>query len=230
MRISSLKAILKQRLCGFSTPADRPGDDGVVVVDGIGHRAYVGGLWESLGSLQFRFMVDNGLEPQHVFLDIACGSLRAGVRFIPYLEPGNYLGIDVKQELIDAGIKNELGQKLYNLKRPEFVVSETFEFSRFSKQPDFALAHALFIHLSDQQILLCLRNLRAIANAKARFYATFFESDEPRRTVLDHHPFIIISHTRGQMIEFGRLSGWDTRYIGNWGHPRGQIMIEYSAG
>ena len=229
MRISSLKAMIKRRLRATPNAGAEPENAGIATVDGIGHRSYVGGLWEHLGSLQFRFMVDHGLEPQHVFLDIACGSLRAGVRFIPYLEPGNYLGIDVKQGLIDAGIQTELGQKLYSLKRPEFVASETFEFSRFSKQPDFALAHALFIHLTDQQILTCLRNLRAVAHDKTKLYATFLESSEPRRTVLDHHPFVIINHTRAQMSEFGRLSGWGFRYIGEWGHPRGQIIVEHSA-
>ena len=57
----------------------------------FGHRDYVGAHWEELGSLQFRFMVDQGLLPHHVLVDIACGSLRGGVHFIPYLDPGNYL-------------------------------------------------------------------------------------------------------------------------------------------
>lgn len=61
-------------------------------IGGEGPRGYVGGLWHELGELQFRFLVDQGLRPEHVLLDIACGSLRGGVRFVPYLNPGNYLG------------------------------------------------------------------------------------------------------------------------------------------
>lgn len=229
MGLASLKAMINRLRRGESGAGAPPEESGDTIVDGIGHRSYVGGLWESLGSLQFRFLIDHGLEPQHVFVDIACGSLRAGVQFIPYLNAGNYLGIDVKQELIDAGIKDELGEKLYKLKRPEFVASENFEFARFSKRPSFALAHALFIHLTDEHILTCMRNLRAVVDPGAKLYVTYLESDKPRRTEWDHHPFVIINHTRDQMIEFGRSTAWNARYIGNWGHPRGQIMVEYTA-
>ena len=58
----------------------------------MGHRQYVGGCWDEIGRLQFDYLVSQGLRPNHYLLDIACGSLRAGIHFIPYLEPGHYLG------------------------------------------------------------------------------------------------------------------------------------------
>ncbi|HEY2200624.1 MAG TPA: hypothetical protein VGH56_01955, partial [Solirubrobacteraceae bacterium] len=67
--------------------------EGDLGVGMVGHRAYIGGRWEEYGQLEFDFMVERGLRPEHVMLDIACGSLRAGVRLIPYLDAGNYLGI-----------------------------------------------------------------------------------------------------------------------------------------
>jgi len=45
-----------------------------------------------MGQWQLDFLVGQGLRPWHCLLDLACGSLRAGVRFIDYLEPGHYLG------------------------------------------------------------------------------------------------------------------------------------------
>jgi hypothetical protein len=54
----------------------------------LGHRGFIGGLWDELGRLQVDFPVSEGLEPAHVLLDIGCGSLRGGVHLIPYLEPG----------------------------------------------------------------------------------------------------------------------------------------------
>lgn len=56
----------------------------------LGHRSYVGGCWDEIGKLQFDFMLKEGLKPEHYFLDVACGSLRAGLHFIPYLEVGHY--------------------------------------------------------------------------------------------------------------------------------------------
>ena len=66
----------------------------------VGHRAYIGGRWEEWGRVEFEFMVSRGLRPEHVLLDIACGALRAGVHFIPYLDAGNYLGIEKELSLI----------------------------------------------------------------------------------------------------------------------------------
>ena len=60
----------------------------------MGHRNWVGGGWDEIGKLQFDFLISRGLKPHHVFLDIACGSLRAGRFLIPYLDAGNYLGIE----------------------------------------------------------------------------------------------------------------------------------------
>ncbi len=202
-------------------------DTGSEIVDGKGHREYVGGLWEAVSSLQFRFMVEQGLEPQHVLLDVACGSLRGGVRFIPYLEAGNYLGLDIKQELIDIGIEHELGAKLHALKKPEFVVSGRFEFNRFSRQPGFAIAQSLFTHLTAGDIQLCLQNLRQVAVPRTRFYVTFFESQQPVANPGESDPHGGFRYTRTQMAQFGEAHGWAGRYIGDWQHPRQQMMFEY---
>jgi SAM-dependent methyltransferase len=201
---------------------------GSEMVGSRGHREYVGGLWEVLGTLQFRYMVQQGLEPQHVLLDIACGSLRAGVRIIPYLDRGNYLGFEIEQRLIDIGIRQELGLQLYEIKRPEFVVSDAFEFERFSKQPDFVLAHAVFTQLTEADILACLENLRRKAKSSTRLYATFNESDGTVQNPARSDPHLSFYYTQKQMFQFGKASGWSTRYIGDWNHPRRQKMLEYS--
>jgi hypothetical protein len=220
--MGSIKQALIRRL------VESVGEDaGSVIVDGDGHRDYVGGLWEALGTLQFKFMVDQGLEPRHVLLDVACGALRAGVRFIPYLEPGNYLGIEMHQKLIDAGVEIELGKKLYALKKPELVVSDQFEFDSFSRLPDFAIAQSLFSHLTAEDISRCLRNLRAVAKPSTKFYASFFETARPQKNVDRSEPRGKFLYTRDQMSELGAKGGWKSRYIGDWNHPRDQQMFEY---
>jgi len=45
-------------------------------IKAAGHRRYVGGMWEEIGQLQFDYLVSQGLRPEHVFCDVACGSLR----------------------------------------------------------------------------------------------------------------------------------------------------------
>lgn len=52
--------------------------DGTVGMYLLGHREYVGGMWDEIGKLQFNFLLSRGLRPEHVFLDIACGPLGGG--------------------------------------------------------------------------------------------------------------------------------------------------------
>lgn len=194
-----------------------------------GHREYVGGLWEEIGKLQFDFMLRMGLRPEHVLLDIACGSLRGGRHFIPYLDRGNYLGIEKEASLLRAGIRQELGRKLLTQRAPEFVISDSFEFHKFSKRPDFALAQSLFTHLAPGDIQACLTRLRANVNPGARLYATFRIRDDPAPATAQSHAHRGFDYSQAMAEEFGRKAGWAARYIGDWGHPRGQQMLEYVA-
>jgi|HubBroStandDraft_4_1064222.scaffolds.fasta_scaffold99337_2 SAM-dependent methyltransferase len=203
----------------------RPADEEVLSKEG--HREFVGGLWDEMGQLQFDFLVKQGLRPNHVFLDVACGSLRAGRLLIPYLEPGNYLGIDKYAEVIEAGKAKEISPDLLQFRRPEFVVSDSFEFEKFSKRPDFCIAQSLFTHLRKPEIQGCFRKLAAFVKPGCRFFATYGEASIPIPQLASSHSVRSFFYTRRAMEAFGRQSGWESNYIGNWGHPRGQVMVEY---
>jgi ubiquinone/menaquinone biosynthesis C-methylase UbiE len=67
------------------------------------HRDFVGGMWEELGRLQLEFLKHQGLLPAHSLLDVGCGALRGGVRFVDYLNSGLYCGLDMNESLLEAG-------------------------------------------------------------------------------------------------------------------------------
>lgn len=192
------------------------------------HRQYVGGFWTKIGLLQFNFLQAQGLMPSHCLLDIGCGALRGGVHFIPYLDPGNYLGLDCNQSLIERGIAQELGTLAYEERKPIFVVSDCFEFKRFPKIPHFSIAQSLLTHLVSADICLCLANLRNFVASKHLLFATFY------RGLSAHNPKISHSqkgfhYTPGEMEGFGRVTGWKSTYIGHWRHPRHQMMMKYES-
>ncbi len=194
----------------------------------IGYRNYVGGMWDEIGDLQFKYIVSQGMRPEHCFLDVGCGALRGGWRFIDYLESGNYLGFDKEKELIKIGKKKVLTKKLLEEKSPEFVISDNFEFEGFSKKPEYAIALSLFTHLNRDDIVTCLTNLKKFVKKDHKFFATFFEGksiENPGSShSLDH-----FDYTRNEMIEFGKIAGWKSEYIGDWDHPRDQKMMKYTA-
>lgn len=194
----------------------------------LGRRLYAGGMWDYIGKLQFNYLVSQGLKPTDCFLDVACGSLRGGIHFIKYLNKGNYLGIDKEEDLVKTGVEKELGKQTFEEKKPEFVFSDKFEFYKFSKKPQLSLALSLFAHLNSKDIELCLRNLREFVDKGHIFFSTFFEGDSKKNRTkshsLDH-----FEYSRDEMISFGEKYGWESLYIGNWNHPRDQMMMKYIA-
>ena len=200
-------------------------------VERLGHRKYVGDMWDEIGQMQYDFLVDKGLRPTDILLDIGCGALRGGVHFIRYLERGHYLGIDREQTLLQRGVSEELGDQLFHEKEPELIASSNFEFERFSLRPSYAFAQSLFTHLNKQDIERCFRNLRPVVDPGSRFFATFSETKTPDRMVRfgRSHPHAGFYYTKDEMTGFGSNDGWRSRYIGDWGHPRGQMVVEYMA-
>ncbi|MBA2678145.1 MAG: hypothetical protein H0U76_07115 [Ktedonobacteraceae bacterium] len=193
----------------------------------VGHRSYVGGLWDEMGTLQFNFLLKEGLQPHHYLMDIACGSLRAGVHFISYLEAGHYLGIEKEEKLIQAGIEKELGKEIYGLKKPCLIVSSAFEFDKFDARPDYALAQSLFTHLPPAYIETCFKNLRHCIHDDGVFYATFWEVEVEVANPSKPNDRGFFGYTRQQMENFGISNGWKAEYIGDWNHPRGQKIVRF---
>ena len=201
----------------------REGEEGI---GEMGHRAYVGGMWEEVGKLQFDFLVGQGLKPSHFFLDIGCGALRGGVHFIRYLEPGHYLGIEKERTLLELGIERELGRAVYEEKKPELLVSARFEVDRLSRKPEFSVAQSLFTHLEESDIRLCLGNLGRVVEPGHLLFATFFEGSSwfnPKAS----HSHEGFRYTRRAMQRFGEAAAFRATYIGPWRHPRGQMMMRF---
>lgn len=207
------------------------GKDMVFGPDGIqriGHREYIGGRWDEIGQLQFDFLKSQGLKPHHYFLDVGCGSLRAGVHLIPYLEAGHYMGLEKEQLLIDAGLNDELPADVRDAKDPQLICSDCFDFSTCRDKADYAIAQSLFSHLRDDLVHMCFANLRSTMAADGSFYATFHEVDSKFESPDKETDYGCFQYTPAQMEEFGTANGWEAHYIGNWNHPRDQVMVRYT--
>jgi hypothetical protein len=198
------------------------GAEGVAV---LGHRGYVGREWDAIGAAQLWFLRERGLQPGDVLCDIGCGSLRGGRHLIPYLHRGHYLGLDAVRELVAAGIERELAPGVLAAKAPEFVISDRFEFERFSRVATVALAVSLFTHLNRDDIVSCLTRLARWTGGACACYVTFFEVRRAVRNYRTSHPHLGFHYTRAEMADFGARAGWPSEYIGEWGGR--QMMMRY---
>lgn len=216
-----------RRWFGPRTSRRKPeGEAGIRI---LGHRRYVGGRWEEIGRLQFDFLRGRGLRPEHHLLDVACGALRAGVHFVPWLDAGCYHGIEKEAELVRLGLEEELDPALRAQKAPQVLVDADFRFDRFGVAFDHALANSLFTHLPAAMIRTCLERLRPVMVPGGVFHASFFEVPKPVRNDATPHDHGDFHYTRGELEALGTAAGWRCEYVGAWGHPRGQRMMAFHA-
>lgn len=75
----------------------------------------------------FNLLTSVGLRQHHRVLDIGCGSLRVGRLLIPYLNQGNYFGVEPNEWLVSDGILNEIGQDQIEIKQPTFSFRSSLE-------------------------------------------------------------------------------------------------------
>lgn len=205
------------------------------IADGA-HRRFVGGVWDTHGETQLNYLKTHGLQPHHRLLDIGCGCFRAGRYFIDYLEPGHYFGIDANHSLMTTGYDVELSdEQRARLPITNLRANDRFDVS-FGEQVDFAIAQSVFTHVSLNHIRLCLYRASKTVKPGGSFFATFFE--RPRTTEIDRiiaphkpKPFFteknVFWYYRGDLEWAASFSPWRVNYIGDWGHPANQKMMQF---
>ena len=202
------------------------------------HRALVGDMWEEIGSLQLNFLVSHGLCPSHRLLDIGCGSCRGGVKFAAYLDADHYYGTDLNRSLLEAGYEKEIiaAGLASKVPRSNLIEDGSFDFGWVREPFDYAIAQSVFTHLPLPAFRRCLESLPPAMKRGGKFYATFFEAPESLPETLRHEPGGIVTKKDADPYHF-RLSDiesivsglpWGLRYIGEWGHPRSQRMLEFT--
>lgn len=203
-------------------------------VDPEWHRKAVGGLWDTIGALQFELLVREGLQPQDHLLDIGCGSLRGGVRFIRYLDEGHYAGIDKSAERLAAGREVELPVAGLVEKKPVLQVLEDFEFEQLDQRFDYAIALSLFTHLPIELIERCLVRLDPVLAPGGKLFATFLELDRAdQERVLDRSERLYAKdpnfwYSFEDLRAACEGTGLEARYVGDWGHPRDQKLAVFT--
>lgn len=201
------------------------------------HRESVGGAWDEIGRLQHGYLLATGLKPSSYLLDVGCGALRGGVHFVRYLEPGHYYGIDVNESLLRAALVKELPEAGLADRLPPENLRATSRFEcDFGVRFDTALAVSVFTHLPLNHIRLCLFQVAKVVAPGGRFFATYFPADPGRafdrpvrqkatRTFPERDPYHYLPSDLAWAAT--SVARWEPKQVGDWGHPRGQHMIEF---
>lgn len=180
--------------------------------------------WLALGKLQYDYLLGHGLRPEHRMLEIGCGNLRAGWRFIDYLEPGHYYGIDISPDiLLDAlrvvaerGLQGKLPSlALVNDLTFDFLPDEHF---------DVVHAHSVFSHSPLNVIDECLANVGRIMRPDGWFDFTFDRTDGEEHHVL-YEDFYYRTDT---LIGLAESHGLRAKFMDDWErlpHKQSKIRV-----
>lgn len=178
--------------------------------------------WLALGQMQFDYLTEHGLKPEHRMLDIGCGNLRAGWRFIDYLHEGNYYGIDISPDILVAG-KKVLAERGLQEKLPHLTITQdlTFDFlpeGRF----DVVHAHSVFSHSPLEVIEECFANVGRVLAPGGFFDFTFDRTEGNEHHVL-REDFYYRTDT---LIALAEEYGLSARFMDDWERrPHGQSKI-----
>ena len=199
------------------------GDDlGLGLKPGDPHyRAYVGPPedYDLIAAMTFNLLTTLGLRQHHTLVDIGCGSLRAGRLFIPYLNAGNYVGIEPNRWLIDEGLRRELGSDIVRIKQPRFYYADGPAVLQGSGlTADFAVAQSIFSHCGLDLIESWLGGIAPFLASTGALAATFLMADEDFSGTGWVYPECV-GFTQPTLEQTAANAGL-TLQILDWRHPR----------
>ncbi len=181
--------------------------------------------WEQIQKYQFNFLMTMGLQPHHTFLDIGCGPLSGGLVLIPYLQAGNYVGIDVRKTSI-AEAYIQIAKSDLVLKNPSLVVSESFGRHELGERKfDYVWASQVLYHLDDEKIKMCLEHISDRMKPGTKFYGDIlgFPNKVWGCPDLQWHEFRFYLHTIdfvSKIAEEYNLKVADLGEIQNFNYPK----------
>jgi cyclopropane fatty-acyl-phospholipid synthase-like methyltransferase len=168
--------------------------------------------------MTFGLLTTLGLRQHHRVLDVGCGSLRSGRLLIPYLNVGNYTGLEPNEWLIGEGIHRETGEDQIRIKRPNLIVGSTAGSLDPAGRYDFAVAQSIFSHCGTDLLEGWLTGLSPHLPDTGALVATFLVAEQDYTGSGWVYPGCV--HYRISTMErLARQAGLGFRLL-DWKHPR----------
>ncbi|MBT2368781.1 class I SAM-dependent methyltransferase [Streptomyces sp. ISL-10] len=178
--------------------------------------------WLAIGQMQFDYLREHGLGPHDRMLEIGCGNLRAGWRFIDHLEPGHYYGIDISPDILIEAKKTLVRYGLQH-KLPYLTPVDNLTLD-FLPDASFTVvhAHSVFSHSPLEVIDECLANVGRVL-APGGFFDFTYDRTEAREHQVLGEDFYYRTQT---LISLAARHGLAARFMDDWERlPHGQSKL-----
>lgn len=173
----------------------------------------------------YDYLIEQGLKPEHVFLDVGCGACRTAQKIVPYLHKNNYYGVDRMPELIEFGLNEVFDEQTVFGKNPKFSVNSEFNLDFVDKPVDYVWCQSLMSHLDEHDIKKCLNNIKRLCHDNTRIYFTYFQRQgQERHQNINSNSKVDIQYDKKVMDNIVSECGYTKIFNNAFGHPRGQWM------
>ncbi|WP_179827561.1 class I SAM-dependent methyltransferase [Nocardiopsis aegyptia] len=182
--------------------------------------------WLALGKMQFDYLVEHGLRPEHRFLEIGCGNLRAGWRVISHLDPHRYYGIDISPDIVIEAKKELVARGLQD-KLPHLTVTGDLTFDFLPDHHfDVVHAHSVFSHSPIEVIDECLAHVGRVLAPGGFFDFTFNRTQGTEHHVLREDFY----YRTSTLLSLAERHGLTARFMQDWEErPHRQSKIRVTA-
>jgi ubiquinone/menaquinone biosynthesis C-methylase UbiE len=160
-------------------------------------------------------------------LEIGCGNLRGGWRFIRHLEPGHYYGIDISPDILVAG-QETLREYGLQHKLPYLAPVRDLRFTFLPEAYfDVVHAHSVFSHSPLHVIEECFAHVGRVLAPGGFFDFTFDRTEGQEHHVL-REDFYYRTET---LIALAERHGLRATFMDDWEKlPHGQSKIRITHG
>lgn len=189
------------------------------------YRAFIGPAqdYDLVSAMSFGLLTTLGLRQHHSVLDIGCGSLRIGRLLIPYLNKGNYVGIEPNEWLVKEGIEREVGADQIRIKEPRFLFADSAADLDDGHVFDFAVAQSIFSHCGRDLVEQWLTQVSAHLGRGGALVATFMGGVDDFAGSGWVYPHCV-SFRLETMLQMSMNAGLRFRLL-DWRHPRQQWAL-----
>ena len=177
--------------------------------------------WLALGKMQHEFMVERGLERDHRMLELGCGNLRAGWRFIRYLKPGHYVGVDISPEILLAAERTIVERGLQERRPSLFVVDGTSLDFLPADHFDAVHAHSVFSHCPIDVVEASMRAAWRVMRPGGWFDFTYNESEGGEWHFLDEDFY----YPTATLLGLGEQIGFEAAPMDDWHYKQAKIRL-----
>lgn len=180
------------------------------------------GHWDEIQEYQFNLLKTMGLEPHHKLLDIGCGPLPGGLAFIPYLDAGNYFGIDLHEDAMNEA-HVQVAKAGLAVKNPHLLVSSTFGSQELDGYKfDYIWASQMTYHLDSSLLESCLEQVASCLKPDGKFYADFISNPDQVRPDKRWLDYSFHFHKLEDVVELSKSKGLAMSNLGkieDYGYP-----------